>query len=307
MSHAATFYEILGVTPTALTSEIKQAHRKLAQQNHPDKLNHLAQDFPWVVQEATERFKQITEAFNVLSNDAARSKYDAQLNRTRTGFHPRPAAEKQRHAQEHLHRNADPADSPFHATEPRAPRNRKNVFLSGLAFVALVTFGFAAFNDGPLAKELHSLQFVEADSTSQPPAHTSAASASTKINPTDAGYQFADIRYLRTLFNGYLVSRDLPSAPVTHQKEFSLLQRWDPSYYQSKFIVISWENPSSNQTQIGILFLDQPDTVFQATVTRQPGAGRQLQSFIPLKHTPEEMADIRAYWSQSLADPTHAL
>jgi len=341
MSHAATshatFYEILGVPPAALLPEIKQAHRKLAQQNHPDKLNYLASDFPWVVEEANERFRKITEAFNVLSNEAARSRYDAGLKLPPTGFHPRSATSTyaQRRKQpptytsasddlhtrtaevphEDFNRHNPPADSPFHSAEPRAPRHRKNIFLSGVAFVGMVALALAASNDGPLAKELHSLQMDVESSTmaattdAGPLTRTAAKSptAGQAKNGTEDGYQFADIRYLRTIFNAYLISRGVPNAAVTHQKEFSLLQHWDPSYYQSKFIVISWENPSSNQTQIGILFLDQPDTVFQATVTRQPGTGRQLQSFVPLQHTPEEMADIRAYWSQSLADPGHAL
>jgi len=344
MSHAATFYEILGVTPAAPISEIKQAHRKLAQQNHPDKLNYLAADFPWVVQEATERFKQITEAFNVLSNDAARSRYDAELNRSqtqfKTGFHPRSApatyaqrrknpptysashkaddirthtAETREQANEAFRRHATPADSPFHAKEPQAPRHRKNVFLSGIAFVAMVALAFATLQEGPLAKEIHSLQLVEAETTSSPSAArphistTKSTTASTKLNSTDDGYQFADIRYLRTLFNAYLIAWGLPTATVTHQKEFSLLQHWDPSYYQSKFIVISWENPTDNQTQIGILFLDQPDRVFQATIAKQPGASRELQSFTALKYSPQQMANIRAYWAQSLTDKTHAL
>jgi curved DNA-binding protein CbpA len=338
MSHAATFYEILGVTPAAPISEIKRAHRKLAQQNHPDKLHHLAADFPWVVQEATERFKQITEAFNVLSNEDARSRYDAEINRPQTGFHPRPApstyaqrrkqppsysgsdkaddihtraAETSDHAHEPFRRYTVSNDSPFHAAEPRAPRRRKNTFLSGIAFVGMVTLAFAAFNNGTLAKELHSLQ-LEADSSAPvAPSKSAFQQRNSTVGPSnttpDVGYQFADIRYLRTLFNAYLIAQDVPTANVTHQKEFALLRHWDPSYYQSKFIVISWEYPNDNETQIGILFLDRPDTVFEATVTKQPGAARELQSLTPLEYTPQQMASIRSYWSQSLADRPHAL
>jgi curved DNA-binding protein CbpA len=80
MSHEQTFYETLGVASTADMSAIRHAHRKLAQQSHPDKIHHLLMEFPWVEQEAALRYQRINEAFNVLSDDTARSRYDAELN-----------------------------------------------------------------------------------------------------------------------------------------------------------------------------------------------------------------------------------
>lgn len=63
MNHEPTFYETLGVASTAATSVIRQAHHKLAQQSHPDKVHHLLIEFPWVEQEAALRYERLTKAF----------------------------------------------------------------------------------------------------------------------------------------------------------------------------------------------------------------------------------------------------
>jgi molecular chaperone DnaJ len=61
------FYVILGVERNASDAEIKRAFRKLAQQWHPD-VNQDAQ--------AQERFKEINEAYQILSDPARRARYD---------------------------------------------------------------------------------------------------------------------------------------------------------------------------------------------------------------------------------------
>ena len=62
-------YEILGVTKTASQSEIKSAYRKLAVKYHPDKNPGN--------KEAEEKFKKITAAYDVLSDDTKRRQYDS--------------------------------------------------------------------------------------------------------------------------------------------------------------------------------------------------------------------------------------
>lgn len=63
------YYEILGVPRDASEEEIKKAFRRLARQYHPD----VAKD----KKAAEEKFKEINEAYEVLSNPETRRKYDA--------------------------------------------------------------------------------------------------------------------------------------------------------------------------------------------------------------------------------------
>ena len=62
------YYQILGVSETAAADDIKKAYRKLAKQYHPD----ANQNDP----KAAERFKEIGEAYAVLSDQQKREQYD---------------------------------------------------------------------------------------------------------------------------------------------------------------------------------------------------------------------------------------
>jgi curved DNA-binding protein len=62
------FYEILGVSRTATRDEIQRAYRKLARTHHPDVNRDPG---------AEDRFKDISEAYNVLSDPETRRRYDA--------------------------------------------------------------------------------------------------------------------------------------------------------------------------------------------------------------------------------------
>jgi len=63
------YYQILDLPRTATSDDIRLAYRKLALKWHPDKN-------PTCTQEAEKRFKEISEAYQVLSDDSSRSAYD---------------------------------------------------------------------------------------------------------------------------------------------------------------------------------------------------------------------------------------
>ena len=62
------YYKALGVAKTAKPAEIKTAYRKLARKYHPDSNQGDAK--------AEERFKEISEAYSVLSDEKRRKEYD---------------------------------------------------------------------------------------------------------------------------------------------------------------------------------------------------------------------------------------
>ena len=68
------YYKILGVSKNATKEEIKKAFRKLAHKHHPDKGGDEAS------------FKDISEAYNVLSNDKKRAEYDTYGMSFSSGF-----------------------------------------------------------------------------------------------------------------------------------------------------------------------------------------------------------------------------
>ena len=61
------YYDVLGVSQGADEGEIKSAFRRLARQYHPD----VSQEA-----DAEEKFKEINEAYEVLSDDDKRARYD---------------------------------------------------------------------------------------------------------------------------------------------------------------------------------------------------------------------------------------
>ncbi|WP_461463324.1 molecular chaperone DnaJ [Methanobrevibacter sp.] len=67
MADKRDYYDILGVDKSADDKEIKKAYRKLAMKYHPDVSDS---------EDATEKFKEISEAYAVLSDSEKRSKYD---------------------------------------------------------------------------------------------------------------------------------------------------------------------------------------------------------------------------------------
>src|SRR2546427_9874812 len=63
------YYEVLGVSRTASAEELKRAYRKLALQLHPDRNPNDPQ--------SEARFKEVNEAYEVLSDQSKRQRYDS--------------------------------------------------------------------------------------------------------------------------------------------------------------------------------------------------------------------------------------
>jgi len=87
---ARDYYEILGVNRSANDADLKKAYRRLAMKYHPDRN-------PGKEKEATEKFKEINEAYGVLGDPEKRQQYDQYgtvgnlgdifgSNNTRAGF-----------------------------------------------------------------------------------------------------------------------------------------------------------------------------------------------------------------------------
>ena len=111
------YYVILGIPRTALAAEIRKAYRTLAKRLHPD--SGLVRD--------DRRFRDLTEAYGILSDEFSRAEYDRALgferrrDRGRAHARPRPTAAASRTTTQAA---ADPAgdemrrmrrDAPVHA------------------------------------------------------------------------------------------------------------------------------------------------------------------------------------------------
>ncbi len=94
MTSKRDYYEILGVSKDASVDEIKTAYRKLAMKYHPDRVEESKK------KEAEEKFKEISEAYAVLSDPQKRAQYD------RFGH----AGFDQQYSTEDIFKNADFSD-----------------------------------------------------------------------------------------------------------------------------------------------------------------------------------------------------
>jgi molecular chaperone DnaJ len=66
------YYLVLGISRGADLDKIKRAHRRVVKKHHPDVS---------VLQEGTEKFREIREAFEILGNEAKRRRYDEEFAR----------------------------------------------------------------------------------------------------------------------------------------------------------------------------------------------------------------------------------
>lgn len=67
------YYQLLGVVAAASIDDVKRAFRQQIARYHPDKVQHLGQEFQDM---AADRAADLTEAYRILSNQALRQEYD---------------------------------------------------------------------------------------------------------------------------------------------------------------------------------------------------------------------------------------
>jgi tetratricopeptide (TPR) repeat protein len=107
-----TYYEVLGLTPSATAEEIKKRYRELARQYHPD-VAHTP--------DAADKFKAINEANSILSDPQRRATYDAELRLKEARQRKSASGQETYRTSSRPAANASPSSSPS-AQEHRRPR-----------------------------------------------------------------------------------------------------------------------------------------------------------------------------------------
>jgi len=74
------YYKLLGLSKNATAAEIKKSYRALAKKYHPDKTQEDESD--------SKKFKEINEAYQILSDTSKRKKYDRDLEGSHNSFDP---------------------------------------------------------------------------------------------------------------------------------------------------------------------------------------------------------------------------
>ena len=117
MARSSDYYKTLGVDKKASQEEIKKAYRKLARQYHPDTNKDAG---------AEERFKAISEAYDVLGDPDKRKKYD-RGGSVFAGGNPfggggrRRRRVRRRRLERHLQRHLQHRVQPRHRARSRRP------------------------------------------------------------------------------------------------------------------------------------------------------------------------------------------
>ena len=122
-----SLYQILGIIESATQEEIKKAYRLLAVKYHPDK--NIGNEVM-----AEEKFKELQGAYDTLSNNAARSRYDQILKNNRF------KEQQKKSEQESKFKQTQNASKDYSQTNRKG--NWVDALMVGLALIAILTLLF---------------------------------------------------------------------------------------------------------------------------------------------------------------------
>jgi hypothetical protein len=164
-----TYYDLLGIQPTASAQRIRRAYRDLSKLYHPD-----TTELPAAV--ATEKFQALNEAYATLSSPDRRLAYDHSIGYSRItvvqapAYLNRPASERSRYEGSNAY--LDPTDRPLSAGELFA------LFILGVTFVGclmlVVAIGFTQGIEVPVPPVARSPQPAPPLVQTAPPPPTAA-------------------------------------------------------------------------------------------------------------------------------------
>ena len=127
-------YKLLGLPREASQDDIQQAHRKLVRKYHPDTNPEDPQ--------AEERFKEIQQAYEVLSNENKRQEYDEGLRTSPAGESPSRPHSRERATRPRASAGGRNTVGSTYPSSGQVSRNRGALFwlgyLLGIALIALV-------------------------------------------------------------------------------------------------------------------------------------------------------------------------
>ncbi|TAF34483.1 MAG: J domain-containing protein [Cytophagales bacterium] len=155
---SATFYKILELKDFASIAEVKRAFKRLSLKYHPD-LNPNDKT-------AEERFKQINEAYSVLSNETSKNSYDARLNSLTNNFidyYKQQAQNYQQYQAEQKRR----ADILAKAEKERFANSRLNIVVSFLSIVGVCYLLIATNSIFSLVSRIKYYQAVQYEAKGQ--------------------------------------------------------------------------------------------------------------------------------------------
>ncbi len=122
-----SYYDRLGLHPSASVQQIRNAYRRLSRQYHPD-----TTELPAAI--ATEKFKQLNEAYATLSQPERRYQYDLKIGYARLAI-VRPSSHREFHRPPH---SPPPVSSAAYLDPSDRPLSAGEIFV---LFILLLTFG----------------------------------------------------------------------------------------------------------------------------------------------------------------------